>query len=188
MHSLAVKLIPNLLTTLRLILAVPICLLILRENYHPVLWLALIAGLSDAADGWLARRLGVVSRYGAIADPLFDKTLLNSVYICLMLVGVMPWWVAVIIVARDMVIICGAFAYHWLCGSYKIEPSFWGKASTGVQIIFALMLLTEQVQPVFPLLFLQVTLWLLILLAFVSGGHYVYIWGAKALTMQQGKN
>ena len=182
-----VKLIPNILTTLRLLLVVPICLLILSENYPPVLWIALIAGLSDAVDGWLARRLGCVSRYGAIADPLIDKTLLISVYSCLMIVAVLPWWIFVIIVTRDVVIVSGAFAYHWLCGRYDIKPSFWGKASTAVQISFALMLLTQQVFQVFPVAVLQVTIWLLILLAFVSGGHYVYTWGAKARALQRSK-
>lgn len=187
MHSATVKLIPNILTTLRLVLVVPICLFILSENYQPVLWVALIAGLSDAVDGWLARRLGSVSRYGAIADPLVDKTLLISVYCCLMIVEVLPWWVFVIIVARDVIIVSGAFVYHWLFGRYEIKPSFWGKASTAVQIIFALMLLTQQLFPVFPVLVLQVTTWLLILLAFVSGGHYVYVWGSSAMTLQGSK-
>ena len=187
MRSATVKLIPNILTILRLVLVVPICLLILSENYQPVLWLALIAGLSDALDGWLARKLGSVSRYGAIADPLIDKTLLISVYSCLMIVDVLPWWVLIIMVTRDAVIVSGALAYHWLFGRYEIKPSFWGKASTAVQIIFALMLLTQQLFPVFPVLVLQLTTWLLILLAFVSGGHYVYLWGKKATALHRSK-
>lgn len=185
MASSVIKQVPNILTTLRLILAVPICMLILEKSYSTVLWIAFIAGLSDAADGWLARKLDAVSRYGAIADPLSDKALLLSAYIAFVVVGLLPWWVAVIIVTRDVVIITGALVYYWRFGRYEVAPSFWGKTSTCVQIVYALMLLTHQVYPVFPQLSFQIGLWLLIVMVCVSGGHYVYIWGKKALAMEK---
>lgn len=179
--SVVIKQIPNVLTTLRLMLALPIAWLILEENYAVVLWIALLAGISDGVDGWLARRLNARSRYGEIVDPLSDKVLLVSTYVSLGVVGLLPWWVAVIVAARDVLIVSAALAYHWLFGRYDMAPSFWGKASTSVQIVFALMLLTQQVFPVFPPLIFQIGLWILILLALVSVGHYGYIWGRKAL-------
>jgi len=185
MTLVVIKLIPNALTALRLLLAVPIFLLILNEKYSYVLWLAFIAGLSDALDGWLARKLNVLSRFGAIADPLSDKVLLISTYVAFVLVELLPWWVAAIVVIRDLVIVCGAVAYHWLYGRYEMAPSIWGKASTGVQILFALMLITYQAYPVFPAFSLQIGLWLLIIMTFISGGHYVYIWGGKALALKR---
>jgi cardiolipin synthase len=188
MMSTVIKQIPNALTTLRLILAIPICMLILAENYAVVLWIALIAGLSDGVDGWLARRLNAESRYGAIVDPLSDKALLISAYVAFAIVGLLPWWVAVTIVTRDVLIVCGALAYHWLFGRYDIAPSLWGKISTSVQIIFALMLLVHQVYPVFSPLVLQLGLGLVILLALFSGGHYIYIWGGKALAKRNSNN
>ena len=90
MTSGVIKLIPNILTTLRLILAVPICLLILDENYPAVLWIAFIAGLSDGVDGWFARKVDALSRYGAIVDPLSDKALLISAYVAFVIVGLLP--------------------------------------------------------------------------------------------------
>jgi len=90
MTSVVIKQIPNALTTLRLILAIPICLLILNENYQAVLWVAFIAGLSDGVDGWLARKLGAESRYGAIVDPLSDKAQLIGVYGSLAVVEFLP--------------------------------------------------------------------------------------------------
>ena len=185
MAGVVIKQIPNALTTLRLILAIPICLLILNENYQAVLWVAFIAGLSDGVDGWLARKLGAESRYGAIVDPLSDKALLIGVYGSLAVVGLLPWWVTIIVVVRDMVILGGALAYHWRFGRYAMEPSLWGKISTCVQIAFALLLLTNQVFPVFPEFSLQIGLWLVILLAAISGGHYIYIWGGKAAAVKK---
>lgn len=181
MMSTVIKQIPNALTTMRLILAIPICLLILAENYAAVLWVAFIAGLSDGIDGWLARRLNAESRYGAIVDPLSDKAMLISAYVSFTVVGLLPCWVAVMIVTRDMLIVCGALVYHWLFGRYEIAPSIWGKTSTSVQIVFALMLLVHQVYPVFSPFVLQLGLGGVILLTLFSGGHYIYIWGGKAL-------
>ncbi len=182
MASSVIKQLPNMLTTLRLILSVPICLMILNENYGAVLWIAFIAGLSDGADGFLARKLNAVSRYGAILDPISDKVLLNSVYVSLAIVGLLPWWVALIVVIRDVLIVCGVLLYHWQFGHYEISPSLWGKASTFVQITFALMLLTDQVYPLLTPFSFQVGMWSLIVTAFISGGHYLYVWSIKALT------
>lgn len=186
MASGVIKLIPNILTTLRLILAVPVCLLILNENYPAVLWIAFIAGLSDGVDGLIARKMHAESRYGAIVDPLSDKTLLISTYVAFALVELLPWWVAAIIVTRDVIIITGAIVYHWQFGRYDVVPSIWGKISTAVQIIFSLMLLTHQVYPVFPAISFQIGLWLVILMTVVSGVHYVYTWSVKAQTIKKG--
>lgn len=181
MTSAVIKQIPNALTTLRLLLAAPICWLILEQNYAVVLWLAALAGLSDGVDGWIARKFDATSRYGGIVDPLADKILLGCVYISLAMVNVLPWWVAVIVVLRDLVIVTGALAYHWRFGAYEAMPSLWGKLSTLVQIVFAVSVLFGQVQHLIPASWLLLGQWLLIVLAFISGGHYVYIWTLKAM-------
>lgn len=181
MNLFTIKQLPNLLTTFRLILAVPICLLILAENYPAVLGIAFIAGSSDAIDGYLARKLNAVSNYGAIVDPLADKALLLSVYIALTVVEIVPCWVTAILVSRDVLIVTGVFVYRCLFGCYKIRPSLWGKICTAVQIVFALMQLTQQVFPVLPVLSLKIGLYALVLFTLVSGGHYLYVWGEKIL-------
>ncbi|WP_064603826.1 CDP-alcohol phosphatidyltransferase family protein [Photobacterium sp. J15] len=181
MANTGIKLIPNILTTSRMFLAIPICWLILEQSYGIVLILAFIAGVSDGLDGWLARKLDAPSVYGAVADPVSDKIMLVGTYVCLAIVGLLPWWVAGIIVLRDLVIVSGAIAYFFVVGGYEMEPSIWGKSSTGLQIVFALMVLTQQVTPVFPDFVMQAGLWLVVLLAFISGGHYVYVWSSKAL-------
>jgi cardiolipin synthase len=181
MTAAPVKQIPNVLTTLRLLLAVPICWLIIEENYPVVIWIAVFAGLSDGVDGWIARKLDATSRYGSIVDPLADKVLLGSAYTSFAVVGLLPWWVALIVVLRDLVIVAGALAYHWRYGAYDAAPSIWGKFSTLAQIALAVLLLVYQVYPLFPAFLLLVGQWAVIVLAFASGGHYVHTWAAKAL-------
>ena len=180
-----IKQIPNALTTLRLVLTVPIFLLIVSENYQTVLWIFFIAGISDGFDGLLARKLNALSRYGAVADPLFDKILLNTAYVAFAVAGLQPWWLVMVIVTRDIVIISGALLFHWLYGRYEIASSFLGKCSTFVQIVYALMLLFEQIYHVFPAVVFQIGIWILILLTLVSGSYYVFIWGGKARKRQK---
>lgn len=180
MTNAYLKQIPNALTTLRLLMAIPIWLLILRENYSAVLWLAAIAGFSDLIDGWLARKLDAISRYGAVLDPLSDKALLTGTFICLAMVEAIPHGIALIVVLRDLVIIAGALSYHYLIGPYKMAPSFWGKASTLVQIVFVLMVLIQQVYPLFSSFYFEFGSLLVIGLALISGGNYVAVWSRKA--------
>jgi len=141
---------------------------------------ALIAGTSDALDGWAARRLNVTSRFGAIADPLADKLMLGGAYLSFAIAGLLPWWVALVVVGRDVFIVAGALIYHWRFGRYEMDPSHWCKLSTFVQILFALMLLAQQVQPVMPEQLLILVRYALVLVAFISAGHYFVVGVSKA--------
>jgi cardiolipin synthase len=182
MTSALVKQIPNALTTLRLLLAIPMCLLVLAENYEAVLWLAFGAGLSDGVDGWLARKLQATSRYGAIVDPLADKVMLSGIYPSLAVVGLLPWWVALVVIGRDVVIIAGALTYHAFYGRYDMAPSFWGKSSTFLQILFAVALLVQQVLPLaFDGLLLGLQ-YAVVTAALFSGAHYVATWSRRAIS------
>ncbi|MCW8994503.1 MAG: CDP-alcohol phosphatidyltransferase family protein [Psychromonas sp.] len=178
---------PNILTTLRIILAIPIAVLILHENYAVVLGIAFIAGLSDAVDGYLARKFNAVSYYGGILDPLADKALLLSAYIAFALGGLLPSWVTILLLSRDLLIVSGAVLYRCKFDHYKMAPSFWGKSSTFVQIIFALLLLMQQISPLLSKFTLQLGLWLVILMALVSGIHYIYIWAGKLFSIKTTK-
>lgn len=176
-----VRQVPNTLTTLRLLLAIPLCWLILQREFESVLWVGLAAGLSDGVDGWLARRLDAASRYGAIVDPLADKLMLSGAYPAMAAVGLLPWWLALIVIGRDIVIVLGALAYHALYGRYSMSPSVLGKFSTFLQIVFAISLLLQQVFPVFPQAVLSAALYLVAAVSIASGAHYVWVWGLKAV-------
>lgn len=180
MTSPLIRQLPNVITTLRLLLALPICIFILQERYEAVWWLAVVAGFSDAVDGWWARKLDARSRYGAVVDPLSDKALLVGAFISLAVVGAIPVGLAVVVVARDLVILTGALSYHFLFGQFRMAPSLWGKSSTLVQIAFVLMVLTHKVYPVFPPFLFELGILLVLALALISGGNYVVVWSKKA--------
>jgi len=89
---------PNVLTALRLVLVPPILILLVESRYGIALALVIVAGISDALDGWLARRFGWQSRIGGILDPLADKLLLVGTYVTLGLLGHLPAWLVVLVV------------------------------------------------------------------------------------------
>ncbi len=176
-----VRQIPNTLTTLRLLLAIPLCWMILQGDYEAVLWIALAAGLSDGVDGWLARILHATSRYGAVVDPLADKVMLSGAYPSMAVVGLIPWWLALLVIGRDVVIVLGALAFHALYGRYEMAPTGLGKFSTFLQILFALVVLAGQVYPALQSPHVFALLLIVASVTALSGIHYVYIWGSKAL-------
>lgn len=178
---------PNLLTTLRLFLAVPVCLLIFRHEYLAVLLVAGLAGFTDVIDGWLARKLGAQSDYGAVLDPVSDKALLITAFISLTLVQAIPLVITAIVVLRDLVIITGALCYRWLIGRYQMAPSLWGKANTLAQLLFMLMIIVQQIQPIFSSTLLHFAAMMVIGLALISGGNYVAVWSRKAWESHQSR-
>lgn len=175
------KQIPNVLTTLRLLLAIPLCWMILEREYELVLWVALAAGVSDGLDGWLARMLDATSRYGAVVDPLADKVMLSGAYPCMAVVGLIPWWLALLVIGRDVAIVLGALAYHALFGRYDMEPSQLGKFSTLLQIVLALALLAREVWPQLPALLVDGLFVGVVAITALSGAHYVQVWGSRAV-------
>jgi len=165
------KQLPNSLTFLRLLLAVPIGLLILREQFELALWLGALAGLTDALDGYLARKLDAYSRLGAILDPIAD-------------IGILPWYLAITVVARDLIIVCGAGLYHLLIGRFEFAPTLLSKANLTVQIVFCVLVLAQLVFAFPPDVVMQAGQTLVLFLAVASGSQYVYLWTLKA--MRQG--
>ena len=95
------KSIPNLISIIRIILIAPVLLLIYRESYDFALFLFLLAGLSDALDGYLAKKFDWRTRVGALLDPVADKLLVAGTFIILTWLGLVPFWLAAIVVSRD---------------------------------------------------------------------------------------
>ncbi|HLA30363.1 MAG TPA: CDP-alcohol phosphatidyltransferase family protein [Pseudomonas sp.] len=170
---------PNLLTVLRLLLMVPIALLLLAERHGLALVLFVLAGLSDALDGFLARHYGWTSRLGSILDPIADKLLLSISYICLAVTLVLPWWLAVVVILRDALIVGGASLYRALVGPFDFSPSWLGKLSTLLQLVLITAVLLElSVLPAFAELRWPLIA-LVLLTSLVSGAHYVWVWTRK---------
>lgn len=170
---------PNLITGLRILLVWPVYWLTLTSEFKLALLLAAIAGMSDAVDGFLAKHFGWQSRLGGMLDPLADKLLLLACFLALTVIGELPGWFFVLVIARDVLIVCGAVAYHNLIGAFDAQPSLISKLTTAVQILFVL----EELLRLAWLPQLPGHAFLLVLSAALtlgSGLHYVLVWSLRA--------
>lgn len=179
--------IPNLITLMRLLLVVPVAVTILNHQFGWTLALFAVASISDGVDGYLARRFNCVSRFGAILDPVADKLMLMVSFILLAYAAQLPIWLSTVVIARDLVIVAGATAYHILFGEYEFSPTLLGKMSTSFQ--FTLVLLTLLDLALFELsdLLLEVGVWSVLVVSSISGADYILTWGRKALSTHRNR-
>jgi cardiolipin synthase len=126
---------PNLISLGRLLL-VPLAIsLILDGNYWGALWVFVIAGVSDAVDGFIARRFDRRTPLGALLDPLADKVLLVSAYVALGIAGQLWTWLVVLVVFRDIMIVGGFLLIQVIAPVPKpVKPMLVSKVNTGVQV------------------------------------------------------
>jgi cardiolipin synthase len=128
---------PNVITFARLCAVPGAVWLMLQHRLDLAFWIFVAAGLSDGLDGWLARVRNARSRLGAVLDPVADKALLVSVYVTLAAIGVLPDWLAILVVFRDVLIVGGVILL-WLLGQPPtIRPLMVSKVTTVLQIALA---------------------------------------------------
>lgn len=169
---------PNALTVARIVLVAPLAWLLLEGQAMTALWLALALGLSDWLDGALARRFGWQSRLGGILDPLADKLLLLTIYSVLVWLDRLPVWLLALAVLRDVVIVAGAVAWHFLVERFRAEPTRLSKFNTLAQVVLMWVALLDIALPgwlpveVKTMLIFVVAATLLITLV-----QYVSVWG-----------
>lgn len=132
---------PNLITLAR-IFAVPVTVwLIFAGHMHSAFWIFLAAGASDGVDGYLARRWNQRTELGAYLDAVADKALLVSIFVTLSVVGMIPVWLTLAVVSRDIMIV-GAVILSWLMEHpVTIRPLVISKINTAAQIVFAALVL-----------------------------------------------
>jgi cardiolipin synthase len=132
---------PNLISLARLVMVPAVIAMIAAQRWQEASVIFVLAGVSDAVDGWLAKTFGWRTELGAYLDPVADKALLVSIYVALAIVNVVPAALTIIVVARDLMII-GAVLISWLLGApVEIKPLLISKVNTAVQIGFAAMVL-----------------------------------------------
>ena len=133
--------IPNLITLARLF-AVPLLVwLIIHGEIGAAFWVFVLAGVSDALDGFIAKRFGFVTILGTYLDPVADKALLVSAYITLGQAGHINAWLVILVVFRDVLIIGGTVLFHTLDRPVEMRPFFISKLNTLLQILLIAVLL-----------------------------------------------
>ena len=126
---------PNLITLARL-LSVPLTIwLIFEARFGVAFWVFVGAGLSDAVDGYIAKRFDRRTWIGALLDPAADKAMLAGVYVSLGLAGQLPLWLVALVVLRDFLIVLGFFVIHFSAVPKQLDPLTISKLNTLVQIV-----------------------------------------------------
>lgn len=132
---------PNILCILRLTLAPIVAAAIVGARFEEALALFWLAGVTDFADGYLARRFQWQSRLGGLIDPLADKALMAFTFVAMGAAGVIPWWLVALVFGRDLVILSGSALVASRTSIREFPPTWAGKVSTTVQILSVLVLL-----------------------------------------------
>jgi cardiolipin synthase len=178
--------IPNILTVSRILLTPLFVIFLLKDLFHFALLVFTIAAISDGLDGLLARYFNQYSALGAYLDPIADKLLLTSAFVSLAVLKIIPPWLAVIVLSRDILIITGIAVFALMDIPIEINPSLVSKCTTVAQFLTILLTLLDPsisgIQIVKRLLF-----WITAGLTTASGLHYVYF-GLNVLQNSYGKN
>lgn len=138
---------PNLLSLFRLLVAPFTAWAIVRAHYPLALGLFFVAGITDALDGYLARRFNWGTPLGAYLDPLADKVLLVAVFLSLGAAGALPEFLVALVIGRDVLILALCAIGYFTLGLTDFSPSLWGKISTIIQIGAALIVLAGRAAP-----------------------------------------
>jgi len=138
-----VRHLPNLICLFRIVLVWPILASIARADYAHTLLLFFIAAASDGLDGFLAKRFNWTSNLGKMLDPFADKLLLVSVFLVATWYGLIPRWLTIAAVARDVLIPMGALAYRLTAGPINGRPLISSKLNTLLQVLYVLAVISH---------------------------------------------
>ena len=166
--------IPNFITLLRIILVPVVVILLIQGSFFKALIVFVVAGLSDALDGFIARVLHQQTVLGAYLDPIADKALLASTFVTLSVLHVIPGWLTVIVISRDFIILLGISVLSIMSISVEIRPAFVSKITTAVQLLTVLLALFIRCLPGgVNETWLPALYWVTALLTIVSGLQYM---------------
>ncbi len=167
---------PNILTLLRICLAPFLVAAVLDNRYRAGFAMFIVAGLSDALDGLLARKLKQRTALGEYLDPVADKLLLSALFLVLMYKGLIPLEVTVMVFGRDIGILLVSAILFAAAGRREFHPSLFGKANTLVQIVaVAVVLLHQLTQATWVVVLRATALDATMILTVISGLHYAWL-------------
>ena len=168
--------IPNFLSLLRIILVPLLVIFLINKAFLNALILFTALGVTDALDGFLARILKQQTDLGSYLDPIADKILITSCFLALAILKVIPGWLAVIVISRDVIILLGISVLSIMSVSFEIQPLFVSKVTTALQIaavFFAMVFKTLPGSLMIDQVWLITLYWLTALFTIVSGFQYV---------------
>jgi cardiolipin synthase len=168
----------NQLTILRIMLVPAFVLLLVYGYLGWALTTFIVAGLTDALDGLIARRAGQRTSLGAWLDPMADKLLLVTTFIVLTLPGIpltnhLPLWLTVLVISRDVVIVGVVAIISIVIGPRPFKPSIWGKSATATFIVTSVVVMYYNVRQEYNLL-IDVCVWMSLTLTVVSAVDYFF--------------
>jgi cardiolipin synthase (CMP-forming) len=168
---------PNAICIVRILLVIPLVLFLLAEQFVAALALVIVAGGSDALDGFLAKTYGWHSRLGSVLDPAADKLLVTSLFVTLAFAGMVPVALTVLVVGRDVLIVAGALiGARGVPGALRGSPSAISKLNTGVQLGFVVFVISHAAFAWPPALSVYFMGALTVFTTAVSGLHYLLCW------------
>ncbi len=171
---------PNIISFVRLLAIMPVIYLLLEREFGWALLLFIAAGLSDGLDGFLAKQFGWQSRLGGILDPLADKTLLVACFLVLGAMSLIPVWLVVVAITRDLLIVGGAILYHYGIEELDAAPTLMSKLNTLLQILLLVVVITDAGPMPLSDSLIDALVWACLATILISGIQYVWIWSRKA--------
>jgi cardiolipin synthase (CMP-forming) len=172
--------IPNVISAIRILLVLPIAAALVSHRLPAAIALFAAAAVSDAADGFLAKRYGWQTELGAVLDPAADKLLLAAVFVTLAYLRLIPLWLMAAAVARDVIIVTGALLYRLCLGPLAMRPSVISKLNTLCQVAFIMAVIGREEFSLPPDWVVLVLGALVFVTTVISGIDYVLIYGLRA--------
>ena len=179
--------IPNLISLARIICVPVMVWLIINGEMQSAFWVFVAAGISDALDGFIAKRFNLQTELGGFLDPIADKALLVGVFVTLGQAGYIESWLVILIVFRDALILCGAFLYQLLYQNLVMQPLMSSKINTTTQFVYATVVLGLMGFGIADGVILYSLFLLVVATTIWSGASYVIIWGRRAVAMEPGE-
>ena len=174
--------VPNIITLVRLGLIPITAYYLVAQAYGIALLIFFIAALTDLADGYIARRFELTSALGATLDPIVDKLNILVATVLLAWQLLMPIWLAVAIVVRDVIIVVGALAYRLALGHVEIAPTRLSKVNTFIEFSVLLLVMAAATGWIDTGAFMATAFVIVFMTVVASGAQYIWLWGRKAIT------
>lgn len=183
--------IPNLITLVRILLTPVFIIFLIRGSYRKALIIFVLAGISDLADGLVARHWQQKTRLGTFLDPLADKLLISSSFLTLGILRLIPSWLTVVVFSRDIALGLGVLVLKLADYPLEIKPTRTGKWTTTLQLLTVFLVVVGKSVSL-PLVVLKGCYWLTGGITAISGIQYMYVGlrraGSVAGNRRQGNN